>query len=116
MPKRKLDPLPSAAFQILLALAGEDLHGYGIMRHVAEQTDGRMRLGPGTLYSSIQSLLEEKCIEEVDAGPDEKLSDERRRYYRLTSAGRKLARTEAERLTDLLRIAREKRILGRSHG
>jgi DNA-binding PadR family transcriptional regulator len=116
MPKRKLDPLPSAAFQILLALAGEDLHGYGIMRQVAEQTDGRMRLGPGTLYSSIQSLLEEKCIEEVDARPDEKLSDERRRYYRLTSAGRKLARTEAERLTDLLRIAREKRILGRSHG
>src|SRR6516165_4566226 len=75
MPKRKLIPLPSAAFQILLALAGEDLHGYGIMRQVAEQTDGRMRLGPGTLYSSIQSLLEEKCIEEVDARPDEKLSD-----------------------------------------
>src|SRR5919109_527495 len=72
MPKRKLNPLPSAAFQILLALAGEDLHGYGIMRQVAEQTDGRMRLGPGTLYSSIQALLEEALIEEVDARPDER--------------------------------------------
>jgi DNA-binding PadR family transcriptional regulator len=53
MPKQKLNPLPSAAFQIMLALAGEDLHGYGIMRQVAQQTDGRIRLGPGTLYSSI---------------------------------------------------------------
>ena len=70
MPKQKLNPLPSAAFQILLALAGEDLHGYGIMRQVAEQTGGRMRLGPGTLYSSIQTLLEAKLIEETDARED----------------------------------------------
>lgn len=110
MPKRKLDPLPSAAFQILLSLADEDLHGYGIMRQVAEQTDGRMRLGPGTLYSSIQTLLEEKLIEEVDVRADAKLGDERRRYYRLTSAGRKVARTEAERLAGLLRLARAKKI------
>ena len=110
MPKRKLDPLPSAAFQILLSLADEDLHGYGIMRQVAEQTDGRMRLGPGTLYSSIQSLLEEKLIAEVDLREDIKLGQERRRYYRLTSAGRKLARSEAERLADLLRAARVKKI------
>src|ERR1700684_3405947 len=89
MPKRKLNPLPSAAFQILLSLADEDLHGYGIMRQVAEQTGGRMRLGPGTLYSSIQTLLEEKLIEEVEPGEDEKPGNERRRYYRLTSAGRK---------------------------
>ena len=111
MPKQKLNPLPSAAFQILLALAGEDLHGYGIMRHVADQTDGRMRLGPGTLYSSIQTLLEAKLIEETDPREDAKLGDERRRYYRLTSAGRKLARSEAERLADLLRVARSKKIL-----
>jgi DNA-binding PadR family transcriptional regulator len=111
MPKRKLDPLPSAAFQILLSLAGEDLHGYGIMRQVAEQTGGRMRLGPGTLYSSIQSLLEEKLIEEVDLREDATLGHERRRYYRLTSAGYKLARSEAERLADLLRVARAKKIL-----
>jgi DNA-binding PadR family transcriptional regulator len=110
MPKRKLDPLPSAAFQILLALAGEDLHGYGIMRQVQEQTRGRIRLGPGTLYSSIQVLLEEKLIEEVDQPEDTQPGHERRRYYRLTSAGRKLARTEAERLADVLRVARSRKI------
>lgn len=111
MPKQKLNPLPSAAFQILVALAGEDLHGYGIMRQVAGQTGGRMRLGPGTLYSSIHSLLEENLIEEVGQRKDAKLGDERRRYYRLTSAGRKLATSEAERLAGFLRAARAKRIL-----
>jgi DNA-binding PadR family transcriptional regulator len=110
MPKRKLDPLPSAAFQILLSLAGEDLHGYGIMRQVADQTDDRMRLGPGTLYSSIQTLLEEKFIEEIEPREDLKLGHERRRYYRLTSAGRKVARSEATRLGDLLRVARARKI------
>src|SRR6201998_1150588 len=111
MPKRNLDPLPSAAFQILLALAGEDLHGYGIMRQGAKQTESRMRLGPGTLYSSIQTLLEAKLIEELDQREDAKLGQERRRYYRLTSAGRKLARSESERLADLLRVARSRKIL-----
>jgi len=111
MPKQKLHPLPSAAFHILLSLADDDLHGYAIMRQVAEQTGGRMRLGPGTLYSSIQALLEEKLIEEVEARADDQLGHERRRYYRLTAAGRKLARSEAERLADLLRVARAKKIL-----
>jgi DNA-binding PadR family transcriptional regulator len=115
MPKRKLDPLPSTAFQILLALADEDLHGYGIMRQVADQTGGRMRVGPGTLYSSIRSLLEEKLIEEVDLREDVRLGPERRRYYRLTSAGRELARSEAERLADLLRAARVKKIFRGDH-
>jgi len=111
MPKRKLDPLPAAAFQILLSLAGEDLHGYAIMRQVEEQSSGRIRLGPGTLYSSIQALLEEGLIEEVDLSGRSGSSDERRRYYRLTSTGRKLARAEAEKLADLLRVARAKNIL-----
>ena len=111
MPKRKLDPLPLAAFHILLSLADEDRHGYGIMRQVSEQTDGRMRLGPGTLYSSIQTLLEEKLIAEIDRRADAKLGEERRRYYRLTSDGRKLARAEADRLADLLRVARARKIL-----
>jgi len=102
--------LPSAAFQILLSLADCDLHGYGIMRHVEEQTGGRMRLGPGTLYSSIQALLEEKMIEEVDQHGELHPGHERRRYYRLTSSGRMLARSEAERLADLLRVARAKKI------
>ena len=111
MPKRKLDPLPSAAFQILLSLADEDRHGYGIMRQIEEQTGGRTRLGPGTLYGSIQALLEEKLIAEVDAPEDTSSGQARRRYYRLTSMGRKLARTEADRLADLLRAARAKKIL-----
>jgi DNA-binding PadR family transcriptional regulator len=114
MPKRKLDPLPSAAFQILLALAGEDLHGYAIMRQVEEQTGGRVRLGPGTLYSSIQTMLEEKLIEEVD-GRDSAPGDERRRYYRLTAAGRKEARSEAERMAELLQVARARKILRRDY-
>ena len=111
MPKQKLNPLPSAAFQILLALAGEDLHGYGIMRQVEEQTEGRMRMGPGTLYGSIQTLVEAELIEEVDLREYERVGRERRRYYRLTAAGRKLARSEADRLADLLRVARAKKIL-----
>src|SRR5215475_9096742 len=111
MPKRKLDPLPAAAFQILLALAGEELHGYGIMRHVAEQTGGRIRLGPGTLYSSIRVLLENGLIEESRPSEDAASADERRRYYRITSAGRKLATAEANRLAEVLRIARAKKIL-----
>jgi DNA-binding PadR family transcriptional regulator len=111
MPKRTLDPLPSAAFQILLALVGEDLHGYAIMRQVAEQTGNRIRLGPGTLYSSIRSLLENGLIEELHSREDAASGDERRRYYRLSSAGRKLARTEAQRLADVLRVARAKKIL-----
>lgn len=115
MPKRKLDPLPSAAFQILLSLADEDRHGYGIMRQVEEQTNGRVRLGPGTLYGSIQSLVEARMIEEVGEGVDAKLGQERRRYYRLTPSGRKLARAEAERLADMVRVARDRKILGGEH-
>jgi DNA-binding PadR family transcriptional regulator len=111
MPKRKLDPLPSAALNILLALAGEELHGYAIMRQVERQTCGRVRLGPGTLYGSLRTLLEADLIEELDAGSDSEDSSERRRYYRLTSAGLKLVRSEVEGLAQILRVARAKRIL-----
>ncbi len=113
MPRRKLDPLPSVAFHILLALADEDRHGYGIMRQVAEQTGGKVRLGPGTLYGSIKTLRDEGLVEELDERT--KSDSERRRYYRLTGAGRKLARAEAERMAGVLRIARAKRILGGAH-
>jgi DNA-binding PadR family transcriptional regulator len=111
MPKRKLDPLPAAAFQIMLALSAGELHGYAIMREVEEQTGGRLRLGPGTLYGSIQALLEGALIEEVDGAADTGERPERRRYYRLTVAGRKLARSEAEKMADLLRVARARKIL-----
>ncbi len=113
MPRRTLDPLPSVAFHILLALADGDLHGYGIMREVAEQTDGKMRLGPGTLYGSIRTLLTEKLIQEVASPSDN--DSERRRYYKLTPAGRKLARAEADRMAELLRVARAKKILRGDH-
>jgi len=111
MPKEKLNPLPAAAFQILMSLADDDLHGYEIMRRVEEQTDGRTRIGPGTLYSSIQALLDGGLVAEVASRSDEHLNDERRRYYRMTAAGRKAARDEAERLADVLRVARAKKIL-----
>lgn len=111
MPKRKLDPLPSAAFNILLALAGEDRHGYAIMRQVEQQTSGRVRLGPGTLYGSLRTLLEANLIREIEVSSDEDDSSERRRYYRLTPAGLKLVRSEVEALAQTLRIARAKRLL-----
>ncbi len=115
MPKRKLDPLPSAAFHILLALTDEDRHGYGIMRQVSQDTGGKVRLGPGTLYGSIKSLLEEGLIEELAERPDPELGTERRRYYRLTSVGRRLVRAEAEKLAGVLRVARSKRIFRGAH-
>lgn len=111
MPKQKFSPLPAAAFQILMALVDDDLHGYEIMRRVEEQTEGRTRLGPGTLYSSIQALLEARFIAEVSQPSAADTNDERRRYYRVTAAGRKAGREEAERMADLLRIARAKKIL-----
>ncbi len=111
MPKDKLNPLPAAAFQILMSLADDDLHGYEIMRRVEEQTEGRTRMGPGTLYSSIESLLGAGLIDEVEARRDQASTDDRRRYYRLTAAGRKAARHEANRLAGVLRVARAKKIL-----
>jgi DNA-binding PadR family transcriptional regulator len=115
MPKLKLTPLPSAAFHILLALADEDLHGYAIMRSVSTLTGGKVRLGPGTLYGSVKTLLEGRLIQEIEEHPDSELGSERRRYYRLTSAGRKLARSEAERLAGMVRLARAKRFLKGAH-
>jgi DNA-binding PadR family transcriptional regulator len=99
-------PLPPAVFQILVALADQDRHGYAIMQDVAARTDGRMKLSPGTLYGSIKRMLEEGLIVEIDERPDPEDDDERRRYYRLTRFGREVAQAEADRLTTLLRQAR----------
>jgi DNA-binding PadR family transcriptional regulator len=104
-------PLPPAVFHILLALAAGERHGYGIMREVEALTAGRVRLGPGTLYRSIQRLLAAGLIAEAEERPDPALSDERRRYYRLTDRGRRLAAAEAQRLADLVRVARTRRLL-----
>ena len=109
-PKTSL-PLTPAAFHIMLVLAGGENHGYAIMREVAEHTQGKMRLGPGSLYGTIKRMLAEGWIEESDERPDPELDDERRRYYRLTGVGRKLVQAEAERLEQLVNIARGKRLL-----
>ncbi len=99
-------PLPPAVFQILVALADQDRHGYAIMQDVAARTGGQMKLSPGTLYGSIKRMLEEGLIEELEERPDPDEDDERRRYYRLTRSGREVAEAEAARLTTLLRQAR----------
>jgi DNA-binding PadR family transcriptional regulator len=110
-PKPDLDPesllpLPPATFHILLALADGDRHGYGIIQEVAERTGGELRLSPGTLYRSIQRLLEQGLLVETDERPAPELDDERRRYYRLTAFGATVARAEAARLHALVRMAR----------
>jgi DNA-binding PadR family transcriptional regulator len=110
-PKDRL-PLTPAVFHILLALADGEKHGYAIMQEVGVLTDGQIRLGPGTLYGSIKRLLSQGLIEESDERPDAELDDERRRYYRLTDFGQRVVTAEAERLFQLVRQARLKKLLG----
>lgn len=105
-------PLTPAVFHILLALADGERHGYGIMQEIALRTDGKMRMGPGTLYGSIKRMLAEGLIEELGERPDPALDDERRRYYRLTSFGLRVAQAEAQRLAHLVRVAQFKHLLG----
>jgi DNA-binding PadR family transcriptional regulator len=97
-------PLSPAALHILLALAGEDRHGYGIMQEVARQSEGKYKLGPGTLYDNLQKLMGQGIVEET--GTRAKNDDPRRRYYRLTRFGRGLLATEVERLDSVIREAR----------
>src|SRR5512145_324634 len=98
-------PLTPAVFNILLALAEGEKHGYGIMQEIAANTGGRLRLGPGTLYGSIKRLLADGWIEESDERPDPAHDDERRRYYRLTELGKRVAAAEAARMEELVRLA-----------
>ena len=111
---RSLVPLTPAVLHILLALADGERHGYGIMREVEGRTGGETRLGPGTLYGSIKRMLADGLIEESDERPDPALDDQRRRYYRITDFGRRVAGAEAERLAGLVSTAREKRLFGGS--
>jgi DNA-binding PadR family transcriptional regulator len=97
-------PLSAATLHILLALAGEDRHGYGIMREVARQSEGRYKLGPGTLYDNLQKLLDQAIVEECS--PRSSGDDPRRRYYRLSRFGRGLLAAEIARLEDVVREAR----------
>lgn len=105
-------PLTPPVFHILLALTGEELHGYGIMLDVARQTDGELQLGPGTLYGCLKRMLAAGLVTESDERPDPALDDERRRYYRVTELGQHVVRAEARRLENAVSEARAKRLLG----
>ena len=98
--------LSVATLHILIAVADRERHGYAIMQDVAARTDGRLRIGPATLYGTIKRLLDDGLIEELDERPDPDSDDVRRRYYRITARGRKLAREETARLAQLVKQAR----------
>ena len=102
----ELLPLPTAVFHILIALADRDRHGYSIMQDVAARTNGKVQLSAGTLYSSIRRMLEQGLIEELSRSPDPSSTDERRRYYRLTRFGKRVAAAEVERMNGLMHQAR----------
>ena len=99
-------PLPSATFHILVAVAGGEMHGYAILQDIAARTEGKVQLGAGTLYRSLHRMLEQGLVEETSDRPDPELDDERRRYYRITALGIAVARAEARRFAQLLKLAR----------
>ncbi|HKV58346.1 MAG TPA: PadR family transcriptional regulator [Ktedonobacteraceae bacterium] len=107
-------PLTPAVFHILLALADGERHGYSIMQEIAAHTEGKMRIGPTTLYRSIKHMLLDGLIVEADERPDPALDDERRRYYKLTPFGQQVALAETQRLEQALRVARSRSLLARS--
>jgi DNA-binding PadR family transcriptional regulator len=106
-----LQPLTPAVFHILLALADGEKHGYSIMKEVETQTDGKLKMGPGTLYGSIKRMLSAGLIEEADERPDPSLDDERRRYYRLKNLGQMVLSVESQRLEQAVNVARQKKVL-----
>jgi DNA-binding PadR family transcriptional regulator len=108
-----MSPLTPAVFHILLALASGERHGYGILKDVLGQTDGEVRLGSGTLYGTLQRLMESGLVEEAPAPESDEPAAERRRYYRLTRAGRRALGAEVERMDSLVRAARTRRIAPR---
>jgi DNA-binding PadR family transcriptional regulator len=101
-------PLPPATFHILVALADDDRHGYAVIKDVAARTGGTLTLSAGTLYRSIDRMARQGLIREVSARPARDMDDERRRYYRITPFGRKVAKAEARRLAQMLELARAK--------
>src|SRR5215212_4221320 len=101
---QSLLPLQPAVFHILMALADEDRHGYAIIQEILARTNGEVRLSPATLYRSIQRMLDDDLIVEIHERPAPDMDDERRRYYRMTKTGRTVARDEANRLSELVRL------------
>lgn len=106
---RAMLPLTHLTYHVMLAIADEPLHGYGIIKEVAARTDGNMELEAGTLYAAIKRMSDERLLEEAPA-PDEG-ADARRRYYRLTDFGDDVLAAESQRLVSLLQVAREKKVL-----
>lgn len=104
-------PLTPAVLHIMLALVDGERHGYSIMQEVTKQTDGKMRMGPGTLYGSIKRMMADGLIEESGERPDPALDDERRRYYRLTGFGQRVIRAEIQRLEQIVQSAQAKRLV-----
>ncbi len=102
-------PLKPNWFHVLLSLANEEQHGYGIMQEVLERTNGKIRLWPATLYGTLERLLDADLIAEVKRRPLANGEDARRRYYRLTTQGRRVLAAESRRLEDLVRVIRAKR-------
>jgi DNA-binding PadR family transcriptional regulator len=102
-------PLKPHWFHVMLSLADQEQHGYGIMQEVLQRTDGKVRLWPATLYGTLKRLIDEELIEESEERPAPELDDARRRYYRLTRFGRRVLAAESERLEDLVRVIRAKR-------
>jgi DNA-binding PadR family transcriptional regulator len=98
--------LPAATFHILMAVAEEDRHGYGIIQDVAARTGGQLKLSAGTLYRSIQRMLEQGLVIETEERPDPEFDDERRRYYRITPLGAAVAKAEATRMAKMVKWAR----------
>ena len=98
-------PLPPPIFHMLLALCQGERHGYALKREILRRTDGKLDLGAGALYGSIARMVERGLVEESEARPDLHLDDERRRYYRITSLGRRVAQAEAQRMRDLVQLA-----------
>ena len=105
-------PLAPATFQILLTLVDSERHGYAIMKEVSTRTDGAVQLGPGTLYGALKRLLESGLVEKGSERADPELGDDRRRYYKLTKLGLRVARLEARRLDAMVRAARQKKLIG----
>ncbi|HZS46533.1 MAG TPA: helix-turn-helix transcriptional regulator [Blastocatellia bacterium] len=105
---KKFIPLKSQWFHIMLSLAGGEQHGYGIMQEVFERTHGEIRLWPATLYGSLKRLIDAELIEESDKRPAPEHDDARRRYYRLTSLGKRVLDAESERLQELVRMIKVK--------
>ena len=103
--------LTPTVYEILVALADADRHGYDIMREVEQRTSGSIVIRPGSLYRAIHRLLEQGWIEELEERPAPELDDERRRYYRITSAGREAAATEVARMEEAVRTARAKNMI-----